>query len=191
MDDAVAVVGSSHRLIAVLDRSLQIQTGYVDHVLSQPLAELQRERDALLSGDFARRGEIVRSILGGAVPNDGLLARRLRYDIHDRHTAVIVWADDGAEADLTSVALRLASTVGAPPPLTVAAGTAMLWAWIATDSPLPVDVTGIDAPVWVAVGPPGDGVEGFRGTMPMRWRSTGCSRATRQRVGRRPTAKSR
>ncbi|MBU3067775.1 hypothetical protein KO481_40435 [Nocardia sp. NEAU-G5] len=105
MDDAVA--GSSRRLIAVLDRSLQVQPGYVDHVLSQALAELQRERDPLLSGDLARRGEIVRSILGGAVPGDGLLARRLRYDIHGRHTAVIVWAEDGAEDDLASVALRL------------------------------------------------------------------------------------
>ncbi|MFE3798647.1 PucR family transcriptional regulator [Nocardia tengchongensis] len=162
MDDVVDVVGSSRHLISVLDRSLQVHSSYVDHVLSESLAELQRERDALLGGDLARRGEIVRSILAGGLPNDGLLARRLRYDIYGRHTAVILWTADDAEADLGSAALQLGRIVGTQSPLTVDAGTDVLWVWIATDSPIPIADAGIDPALRVAIGSAGGGVSGFR-----------------------------
>ncbi|MFR9749732.1 PucR family transcriptional regulator [Nocardia sp. 004] len=167
MEITAQIVGPRQELITVLDRSLQVQHSYINHLLGRVLAEIQREREAILTGDIARRGEIVRLILEGAPPNDGVIARRLRYDIRARHTAAIVWTEHGSQRDLDMAAMSLARAIHAPQPLTVSAGTSVSWVWIATSGPADpramADVCAdIDPSVRIAIGPTRDGIEGFR-----------------------------
>ena len=165
---AEEVVGPGEQLVPVLDESLRLLFDYIDRVLGRVIAEMQREREAVLGGALARRTETVRLILDGAALDAQSASSRLGYELARHHTAIIVWAEDAAAPSaLESTALTLTQAAGARRPLTVPAGTNTLWAWIGTDaavaaSDLRAAVSESDAEARVAVGPTQRGITGFR-----------------------------
>ena len=164
---AEEVVGPGE-LVPVLDESLRLLFDYIDRVLGRVIAEMQREREAVLGGALARRTETVRLILDGAALDTQAASSRLGYELARHHTAIIVWAEDAAAPSaLESAALTLTQAAGARRPLTVPAGTNTLWAWIGTDAAVPASelraaVSESDAEARVAVGPTQRGITGFR-----------------------------
>ena len=52
---AEEVVGPGEQLVPVLDESLRLLFDYIDRVLGRVIAEMQREREAVLGGALARR----------------------------------------------------------------------------------------------------------------------------------------
>jgi DNA-binding PucR family transcriptional regulator len=165
---AEAVVGPGAEIVPVLNDSLAMLFGYVDEILGRVIAEMQREREAVLGGALARRTETVRLILDGAPLNRDAASRRIGYELARRHTAVVLWSEQrGVQQQglLESVAVSLAHAAGARRPLTLPAGTTTLWAWIGTDTDVSAgdlrDALG-DAELFVALGPTQAGITGFR-----------------------------
>lgn len=158
------------RLAEVLDRSAPLLFAYVDHVLSELSAQMERERGQLQSGIAARREQTVRLLLEGAPIEQGSASRLLAYDLVGLHTAFVVWADPGTDlphGDLERVATAIGDAAGASTVLRVVPGRTSLWAWTRSAS-LPASdelaglVSGISGSARVAVGGAHDGIVGFR-----------------------------
>ncbi len=163
------VTSSGAELAAVLDASMELMFTYVDEVVGRVIAEMQREREQVLGGELARRAETIRLVLDGAPLDTAAAGRRLRYDLTRHHTALVIWADshDAAPSALEAAGLAVARAAGARQPLTLAAATTTVWAWIGSDRPLEAAdlaraLSEGDPDVRVALGPTGRGVSGFR-----------------------------
>ena len=133
------------------------------------VVEAQREREEVLGGALARRTEAVRLILDGAPLDRERASERLGYELGRRHTALVLWAEPAGEIQgaLESAATLLAQAAGARRPLTLPAGTSVLWAWLGSESdPDPERLRGAmkqaQTNVRVAVGPTRAGITGFR-----------------------------
>jgi DNA-binding PucR family transcriptional regulator len=166
---AEEVTTSQHELAAVIDLSMDLLFTYVDAVLGRVIAEMQREREAVLGGALARRAETIRLILDGAPLDAATASRRLGYDLERRHTAAVLWSEpaDTPAGSLEETAVALARAAGARRPLTLASGTTTVWAWISSDGVLRTDGLGdalapVDPAVRVALGPTRPGINGFR-----------------------------
>lgn len=137
----------------------------------EQVAAAYLEEDAkLVSGVLARRREYVEALLAGAPPQSRQATAVLKHNLAIHQTALILWFDpgsgDGALVQLEHSAVEVARQCGAPPPLTVPAGSRRLWAWIATPhEPAPGAFEGF-APAYptvrVAVGRSELGATGFR-----------------------------
>ncbi|MFB7718127.1 PucR family transcriptional regulator [Nocardia sp. NPDC056100] len=166
---ATRIAGTGPLLVPLLELSAQRMFAYVDHVVAQVISEAQREREEVLGGALARRAETIRLILDGA-PIDGHRAgERLGYDLERMHIAVVLWSPPGGEVQgaLESTATMLTRAAGQRPPLTLAAGSSVLWAWMSGDTLPAVEVLrgalrAAHPAIRVAVGPPRSGIEGFR-----------------------------
>lgn len=156
-------IATGDRLAAVLNPSLEILFTYVDAVLGHVIAEMQHEREQVLGGALTRRTETIRLVLDGAPIDAATAAARLGRDLARAHTGLVVWAEgDVPPGALESAAVALARGAGTRHPLTLAAGTSVLWAWVVSDGPVDVAAADPGAGVRVAVGPTRRGVAGFR-----------------------------
>ena len=90
---AEAVIGVNADLVIVLDVSLEVLSSYVDLVLGRVIAEMHKERDAIIGGDLTRRIEAVRLILDGAPLDEDIASRRLRHDLSGHHTGLVLWSE--------------------------------------------------------------------------------------------------
>lgn len=156
-------------IVGIVAQSSALMFGYLDLVITQVIAAAQREREEILGGALARRIETVRLLLDDAPIEPRAASARLEYELGRWHTGVVVWADAGSESHgvLESVALGLARSVDARPPLTVSAGVTALWAWIGTEKiPRREDLQATVLPdgVRAAIGPTRHDVGGFRAT---------------------------
>ncbi|HEY1853512.1 MAG TPA: helix-turn-helix domain-containing protein, partial [Solirubrobacterales bacterium] len=127
------------------------------------------ERDAA-----AVRAAEVRALLGGAGPADtATVSLRLGYELERFHVGYVIWSEEGGErpgdagdlfAAMERAAARIAESLGAGPPLTVAEGR-HLACWVGTRSAS--DFAQLQLPrcancrFSVAAGSPAHGVEGF------------------------------
>ncbi|MEU3012121.1 PucR family transcriptional regulator [Nocardia asteroides] len=170
MAHAIRLAPSGPVLAQVLDLASESMGEFIDQVIGQVIAAAQREREELLGGVLARRGETVRLILDGAPIDSRRAGERLGYELSRRHTALVVWSQGAAgQGVLESTAHLVARSLGARQPLTLAVGASTLWAWLGTDAD--PDTTGLSAvldsaspEVRVAVGPTAPGIAGFRRT---------------------------
>jgi DNA-binding PucR family transcriptional regulator len=168
---AAEVPSPTDDLISLLAESSALTFDYIDLVIGQLVAAAHREREEIVGGALARRIESVRLILDGAPVDPKVGSERLGHELSQWHTGVVLWSAPGTEVHgvLESVALQLSRAMDARPPLTIAAGTASLWAWIGTTE-LPArealrEVGGrLPDGVRVAVGSTRRGVGGFRAT---------------------------
>ena len=149
-----------HELLDVSSRSIFT---FVDETLAGIAEQIERERDELTRGTHAQRLEVVSLILEGAPIGVQRASARLSYALDRTHTAAIVWSDE-PDADpgvLEQAAEALGRAAGARP-LTVLASASALWVWVAART---LDVAGAlhgMPDVRVALGPAGEGIEGFR-----------------------------
>ena len=81
-----------HELLDVTARSIFT---FVDETVAGIEAQIEREREQLTRGTHAERLETVNLILEGAPITAGRASARLRYELAGRHTAVVLWSDEG------------------------------------------------------------------------------------------------
>ncbi len=156
--------GELHELLAVSARSIFT---YVDDMLAELTAQIDRELAELTRGTHAQRLEAVTLLLEGAPIDRHRAVTRLGYELEQGHTAAIVWSDDPATdpALLERAAEAIGQAAGSRP-LSVLASASALWVWVAgADGPAPAAIgpaLGKLPGVRVALGPSAEGVAGFR-----------------------------
>lgn len=161
--ETAETIATGSELAAVLNPSLDLLFTYIDAVLGHVIAEMQREREQVLGGALARRAETIRLVLDGAPVDVDTASARLGHDLRRHHTALVLWSDaDAPPTALEATAVALARLARVRQPLTLSAGTFVLWGWIASAGP--VDLAGTDPSpgVRVAIGPTRRGAAGFR-----------------------------
>ncbi len=154
-----AVVGLWRRANEMLDAS-------VDAMLESFYAE----RADMLEGTLRRKTEIIESLLGAADLNADEASVALGHHLRHWQTGLAVWtpvAGRNTRADLHRAADAAATTLEAPSPLTLAAGSRELWCWVATtnepdlDRLVNVDPLLREHGLHLAVGLPAPGKAGF------------------------------
>ncbi|MGW4122227.1 PucR family transcriptional regulator [Nocardia sp. NPDC004711] len=133
------------------------------------LDETRRQASSALT----RRRELVEAILHEDRVDIERSTRQLGHNLYIQQTGLIIWTLDRTEDDVTAMletlAVDIATGLGAPRPLMLPAGGRMLWAWLAT--PEVPDLRKIahlkafeqrQPIVQLAAGVPATGVEGFR-----------------------------
>ncbi|HYF24707.1 MAG TPA: helix-turn-helix domain-containing protein [Baekduia sp.] len=113
------------------------------------------ERDRWVRSADALRRATVEELLRGEPVDTATAGARLRYELRREHVAFLVWADGEEGGDLEAAAVA----VGGPRALVVALGGGAVAGW--APPPLP---GGPAAPagLCVALGSPGEGLDGFR-----------------------------
>lgn len=172
MEMAAASAPQQLLLEASLEMSTTVFT-YIDQISEQVVSAYQAERDRWMRNRGAMRTARVMSLLANGATNVAEVETALGYSLRHTHRGVIVWTDDGSQADrlsgLERVVARLADHFRSDrPPLVIAPDDATIWAWLSSapdDSPVSGDkLTLPDEKTWVALGEPGVGVDGFRVT---------------------------
>lgn len=145
---------------------------WIDSMAEASAVLFEDERDQVRQGAAAQRLETVREILDGRLPGEDLrgISDALNgYPISGYNTALVLSA---AEADKVSelrpVALELSKAAGVRYPLMASPGGRDLWVWLGTIKEPTLDELLAAKPeltargIRVAVGAPGEGIEGFR-----------------------------
>ena len=162
--------GDAATLGTMLEASSRSMFVFVDDVLAGLHARMELERETLVGGHLAQRVQTVNLILEDAPITEERASERIGYELAREHVALVFWMPDAPVADqgsLERMADHLAREAGARRPFTMPAGTAVLWAWIASPDPRTPDETRLavesgPAGVSVAVGKPAKGIAGFR-----------------------------
>ena len=173
MADVAARIDDPDLRMAVLAHSWERVSAWHGAQLDRLEAIYTEERDRWLRGAQARRGELIRSVLGGDAVDGDEAAMVLGYDLHAVHVALVLWAESDeseveALAALEEAVRELVRAVDGGRALTVAAGSRALWAWIPIGRASTANATramaGVSLPerVRVAAGRPAPGIDGFR-----------------------------
>ncbi|RFZ20791.1 hypothetical protein VIMS_00677 [Mycobacterium marinum] len=133
-------------------------------------AQMQRERDELARGTHAERREVTALILDGAPISRQRAEVRLGYALNRTHTAAVIWSDepDGDLNRLDRVVDAFGRAADFARPLTVIAGAATRWVWVANAANATLDVEQVEQAVRdvpgarIAIGAAATGIEGFR-----------------------------
>lgn len=145
---------------------------WIDSLVESSAVLYEDERDQVRQGAAAQRLETVREILEGRW--SGSRARDLAevlngHPISGYNTALVLSAADADKvSELRPVALELANTAGVRHPLMASPGGRDLWVWLGTTKEPSLDQLLAAKPeltargIRVAVGSPGEGIEGFR-----------------------------
>lgn len=175
----------------VLRSSLQASFAYVDAVsahISESFA--QARADAVRSADITRL-EVVRLLVAGSVPDVDQAALALGYDLRRRHLGFVTWSEgDIARSRLDRAAHETARALGLRPPLVVAPGPGVLWAWCGLDGDVEAalfdDVASLrrEDGISVGVGGAGHGVRGFARTHADAMEARRLALLMRRRAGR-------
>lgn len=145
----------------------------LEHVLAR---HYTREREQWMRGTLAMSAAEVRAILEGQAVDVQAASGRLRYELNRRHVAFVVWATAPGRAEdhegvffraMEEVADDIARTLGAIDLLAIPLGP-YLACWAGFRRPPSLDVlprqiaTAAASGLNVAIGHPGQGLEGFR-----------------------------
>lgn len=159
-DDAAEL----QELLAVTAASI---SAFIDDTIAAVAGRMSAERGQLTRGSEAERRDLVTAVLQGSSVAPERAERVLGYGVGGPHLAAVIWTDAGA-GDLDALertAEALMRSTGARTRLTVVAAATTLWLWLpVARAPVADDLADIRAAdqVRVALGAPGDGVEGFR-----------------------------
>jgi DNA-binding PucR family transcriptional regulator len=156
-------------LPAVLAYAAELVFGFVDDVLAQLIANIEHERDELLSGAGARRESTVRLLLDGAPVDAEVAGARLAHRLDRFNTALIIWheQEQPPQGAAERLATALAHAAGERRALTISPSATTLWAWISSDKPVDADrladaVHTAPTGIRVALGTSRRGAPGFR-----------------------------
>lgn len=174
MRSAAAQIDDPALLVEVLERSSAFVFGYVDAVIAHVLRHYQEERERWLGGALARRAEVLHAVLSGKDDDADGASRALGFDLRRPLLALALWRnDDPAVAEhpldgLERLAQTVAAALGNGRALTLPAGSATLWAWIAATQPDALECAANAAEAArepheaVALGGPAPGTAGLR-----------------------------
>jgi hypothetical protein len=174
LDRVRANVEGVEEMAAVITYSSDWFFNYVDTLSGEITDAYMEERERWVRSAAALRVDEVRAILaGGPVAIDDV-SRRLRYELRRRHVAIVVWGREGEGAEGTmgayeKLANDLGRTLGGDV-LSAPLGRMVLAAWVGLRgdpdaealAALRVDDAAAAIGARVAVGQPGDGIDGFR-----------------------------
>ncbi|MFC9789798.1 PucR family transcriptional regulator [Rhodococcus sp. NPDC127528] len=142
----------------------------MNSMLEELTATYAGERERLLSGAFSMRVNTVREILDGSLDNTEDASVRLSYPVHRVNTSLVLWTTDHAISIDSQIfeplAQRLARSASATEVICVPSGARGLWVWMVsgnTEEPT-IDAALVPPGIRVAVGRPGQGIDGFRRT---------------------------
>lgn len=146
---------------------------YNDVVTRRVLDEYEAERAAWVDARSGARTVRVLEVLEGDVPNVAAASASIRYPLRGNHIGLVAWYAEGVdeveriERFLRELGAAVAATA---PPLSVAVDRLTAWAWVpVADGAESVAAArdfiaaDPDAPR-VVLGPPQEGLEGFRST---------------------------
>jgi DNA-binding PucR family transcriptional regulator len=156
-------------LPAVLAYAAELVFGFVDDVLEQLIANIERERDELSGGASARREHSIRLILEGAPLDVDVTSRRLGQRLDRFNTAMVIWSEleQAPHGAAEQLAGELAVAAGEHRALTTSPSATVLWAWISSDTPfdptaLRQATTSASTSLRVTLGTSRPGLAGFR-----------------------------
>jgi DNA-binding transcriptional LysR family regulator len=148
---------------------------WMDDSVERLIEIFYQERRLLDEGALVRRTEVVEDVLAGRAVDVDAASRTLGHSLRHWQVGLVVWAPEAGEGTgdaLAAGAAAAARALGAPPPLTLLAGSRDLWAWLAL--PEQPDLSRLRAEgahgldrvvgVHVAVGTPARGAAGFAGS---------------------------
>ena len=143
---------------------------WIDTLERQLVEPYMHERERWIRGSAAMRAEQVRAILAGGRVDVAEASTRLGYELRRDHLAFVVYRDssavapadaDGAFGEMERLATAVAEAVGARSELSIALGGRLAcWAGL-RGSPMLDDIP-VDRSLRIAIGLPGNGLEGFR-----------------------------
>jgi DNA-binding PucR family transcriptional regulator len=182
LGQAVFVHRMLHRIAAeslgpevVVEASLQLTAmtfSYIDSMSEQVFAAYQQERDRWMRNRGAVRSARAMSLLANGTADIDEAEKALGYPLRQSHRGVVVWSEDGAPdsdrlTQLERVIGKLAEHYRSDrAPLIIAPDDSTIWAWLPVSSKPAAGVRSTpvvtDASVWIALGSPEPGVEGFR-----------------------------
>ncbi|WP_273735262.1 PucR family transcriptional regulator [Mycolicibacterium septicum] len=118
---------------------------------------------------WKQRETIMRILTHAEIKSTRELSREFGYEFDGWHVALIFWGTDDSSIDLSSLAAVAQSWIGSAVgkvPLLVPVDDGSMWSWFSTPTPMSIDadVALPRAGVRVAVGEPGVGLDGFRGS---------------------------
>lgn len=161
-------------LAAAMRLSSQWIFAYVDAALGAAELTYEAERERWMRSAAASRSETIEAVLAGRQRDPGLASTRLGYRIERDHLGVVAWVDTADEGSnplpmLEAVIAELAAAAGAEGQLVHPLGLLATSAWLGAGSgfdeaalaALSFDAAAAPG-VRVAVGEPGEGLEGFR-----------------------------
>jgi PucR C-terminal helix-turn-helix domain/GGDEF-like domain len=136
----------------------------------------------------AVRAETVRALLAAEHVDPVLAAQRLRYELDRHHLAYVLWNEDveagrDGYALLENAVTQVASDAGLGPPLMVARGGHLVWAWVGARSPVELPIAGVAGSLRVALGTSGQGIEGFRASHREALRARRVAQLSHRRPG--------
>jgi DNA-binding PucR family transcriptional regulator len=148
-----------HEMLDVCSRSI---SAFVDATLIGIAEQIESERDELTRGSQAERRETVALLLDGAPIPRRRAEARLGYPLTGSHTAAVIWTER-PDADLARLD-HAAEAFGVTRPLSVLASVATRWVWThgSVDTAALCESIRADPDIRIAIGPAGDGVDGFR-----------------------------
>lgn len=159
---------------AALDLASGWLFAYIDAAVTQTQQLYTAEREAWMRSAAAARAEAIGAILDGREHDQLRAASRLRYELNRHHLGLIAWGIEAASDGRTHSAVEhvvaaVARCVGADATLTHSLGPQTHAAWLSRTTPFTdtdLDPARLAAPagVRVALGDPGQGLEGFRRT---------------------------
>jgi DNA-binding PucR family transcriptional regulator len=143
---------------------------WIDTLERQLIEPYMHERERWIRGSAAMRAEQVRAILAGGRVDVTEASTRLGYELRRDHLAFVVYRDaaaavpadaDGVFGDMERLGAAVAEAVGARSELSVALG-GRLACWAGLRGSPKFDDIPSDRSLRVAIGLPGNGIEGFR-----------------------------
>jgi hypothetical protein len=163
---------SARTVAAAAERLSAVAFDYVDRISEDVVAVYQQERDGWVRSRAAARSSRVMALLQSSSPDAGDAERALGYRLGQAHVGVVAWIAASVPPGerlprLERAVARLAADAGClSPPLHVAADETTLWAWLPRTIPGPFQIAAppADSSVFLAIGEPGSGLEGFRVT---------------------------
>ncbi|MEB3029998.1 PucR family transcriptional regulator [[Mycobacterium] nativiensis] len=175
MTSACREITDPELLPAVLDLQWDHLSRTISHATERAEMAFLDETRRQVSSAQTRRRELVEAILREEAVDIERSTRQLGHNLHVQQTGLIIWTLDRPEDDATvfleTLAVQIATRLGAPRPLTLPAGGRMLWVWLATTGvPDLREIARLKEfrqhrpKVHLAAGIPAAGVEGFRVT---------------------------
>lgn len=168
--DAATKLVDEPRRAAEMKRTSDMLFEYIDDFASSMATEYLAERDRWVASAAAARAEMVHAILDKKAVSTAEARASLSYPLDHHHVGFVLWRDSSEEqshTDLQRSAAEMLRDTGCSGTLMIPHGASSLWVWAAwrSSSDATTDFSASQlTDIWITVGTPARGVDGFRRT---------------------------